>query len=112
MLQQPPPPIRILYYPAPRWALASLLGESIAPPPVISQTTGPISKTNTPFDSSAREYSKHGEKFDLDVTVDVAAQVKVRMFYFSDLVTSASTIFYINLVRMFAWADSRDQSLH
>ena len=33
--------------------------------PVISQTTGPISKIQTPFDSPVRELSKYGVKFDL-----------------------------------------------
>ena len=60
--------------------------------PVICQTTGPISKIQTPFDSPVRELSKHGVKFDLDVTDNVKGQVKVRMFDFSGLVTSASTI--------------------
>ena len=62
------------------------------PPPVISQTTGPISKIQTPFDSPVSELSKHGVKFHLDVTDDVTGQVKVRMFDFSGLVTSTSTI--------------------
>ena len=35
------------------------------------------------FDSPVRELSKHGVKFDLDVTDDVTDQVKVRMFDFS-----------------------------
>ena len=39
-------------------------GGASPPPPVISQTTAPISKIQTPFDSSAREISKHGLKFD------------------------------------------------
>ena len=59
---------------------------------VISQTTGPISKIQQTFDSSVRELSKHGVKFYLEVTDDVTGQVKVRMFQFSGLVTSASTI--------------------
>ena len=62
------------------------------PPTVISQTTEPISKIQTPFDSPVCELSKHGVKFDLDATDDVTGQVKVRMFDFSGLVTSASTI--------------------
>ena len=61
-------------------------------PPVISQTTGPISKIQTHFDIPVRELSKHGVKFDLDVTDDVTDQVKIRMFDFSGLVTSASQI--------------------
>ena len=52
-------------------------GESIGPV-VTSQTTGPIPKIQTPFDSRVRELSKHGVKFDLEV-IDVTGQVKVRM---------------------------------
>ena len=52
---------------------------------MISQTTGPISKTQAPFDSPVRELSKHGAKFDLEVTNDVTGQVKVRMFDFFGL---------------------------
>ena len=63
---------------------------------MISQTTGLVSKIQTPFDSSERELSKHGVKFDLDVTGDVTGQVKVRMFDFSVLVTLASTILMSN----------------
>ena len=40
----------------------------IAPPPVIFQTTGPISKVQTPFDSPVHALSKQGVKFDLEVT--------------------------------------------
>ena len=65
-------------------------------PPVISQTTGPISKIQTPFDSPVRELSTHGVKFDLEVTDNVTGQVKLRMFDFSGLVTSASTISMLN----------------
>ena len=67
-------------------------GGRIIPPPVISQTTGPIPKIQTLFDSPVRELSKHGVKFDLEVTDDVTGQIKVRMFNFSGLVTSASAI--------------------
>ena len=62
------------------------------PPPEISQTTGPISKFQTPFDSPVRELPVKGQKFDLEVTDDVTGQVKVRIFDFSGLVTSASKI--------------------
>ena len=62
------------------------------PPPEISQTTGPISKFQTPFDSPVRELPVQGQKFDPEVTDDVTGQVKVRIFDFSDLVTSASKI--------------------
>ena len=71
------------------WALAShtFCCGAVSPPPppslVISQTTGPISKIQTPFDSPVRELSKRDVKFDLDVTDDVTGQVKVRMFDFS-----------------------------
>ena len=58
----------------------------------ISQTTGPISKFQTPFDSPVREIPVQGQKFDLEVTDDVTGQVKVRIFDFSGLVTSASKI--------------------
>ena len=59
---------------------------------MISQTTGPIPKIQTFFDSSLRELFKHGLKFDLEVTDDVTCQVKVKMFDFSGLETSASII--------------------
>ena len=61
-------------------------------PPVISQTTGPISKIQITFDSPVRELSKQGVKFDLDVTDDVTGQVNVGMFDISGLVTSSSKI--------------------
>ena len=48
------------------------------PPPEISQTTGPISKFQTPFDSPVRELPVQGQKFDPEVTDDVTGQVKVR----------------------------------
>ena len=35
---------------------------------------------------------QYGVKFDLEVTAEVTSQVKVRMFDFSGLVTSASKI--------------------
>ena len=59
------------------------------PPP---STTGPISKFQTPFDSPVRELPVQGRKFDLEVTDDVTGQVKVRIFDFSGLVTSAGKI--------------------
>ena len=61
-------------------------------PPEISQTTGPISKFQTPFGSPVRELPGQGQKFDPEVTDDVTGQVKVRIFDFSGLVTSASKI--------------------
>ena len=60
--------------------------------PEISQTTGPISKFQTAFDSPVRELLVQGKKFDPEVTDDVTGQVKVRIFDFSGLVTSASKI--------------------
>ena len=62
------------------------------PPPEISQTTGPISKFQTPFDSPVRELPVEGQTFDPEVTDDVTGQVKIRIFDFSGLVTSASKI--------------------
>ena len=59
-------------------------------PPEISQTTGPISKFQTPFDSPVRELPVQGQTFDTEVTDDVTDKVKLRIFDFSDLVTSAS----------------------
>ena len=67
-------------------------GGAKGPRPEISQTTGPISKFQTPFDSPVRELPVQGQKFDPEVTDDVTGQVKVKIFYFSDLVTSASKI--------------------
>ena len=49
-------------------------------PPEISQTTGPICKFQTPFDSPVRELPVQGKKFDPEVTDDVTGQVKVRIF--------------------------------
>ena len=59
---------------------------------MISQNTGPISKIQMLFDSPVRELSKHGATFDLEVSDKVTGQVKVGMFDFSGLVTSASKI--------------------
>ena len=67
-------------------------GGGKGPPPEISQTTGPISKFQTSCDSPVRELPVQGEKFDPEVTDDVTGQVKVRIFDFSGLVTSASKI--------------------
>ena len=58
----------------------------------ISQTTGPIYKFQTPFDSPVRELPVQRQKFDPEVTDDVTGQVKVRIFDFLGLVTSASKI--------------------
>ena len=67
-------------------------GGGQSPPPEISQTTGPISKFQTSFDSAVRELPVQGQKFDPEVTDDVTGQIKVRIFDFSGLVTSASKI--------------------
>ena len=59
------------------------------PPPLISETTGPILKIQSAFESPGKTVD--GKKFnDLGVTSDVTGQVKVEMFDFSGLVTSAS----------------------
>ena len=81
------------------------VGGRIGPPSVISQTTGPIFKIQTPFDSPVHELSKHGVKFDLEVTDDITGQVKVRMLDFSGFVTSASTTSMLsaNKVNESAW---------
>ena len=85
-----------LYYPSPRWGLVSNTscwgGGPKGPPPEISQTTGPISKFQTPFDSPVRELPLQGQIFDPEVTDDVTGQVKVRIFDFSGLAASASKI--------------------
>ena len=83
--------------PSPRWGLVSNTscwggGAKSPPPPEISQTTGPISKFQTPFDSPVRELPVQGKKFDPEVTDDVTGQVKVRIFDFSSLATLASKI--------------------
>ena len=86
------------HYPSPRWGLVSNTscwgggGGKGPPPPEISQTTGPISKFQTQFDSPVRELPVQGQKCDPEVTDDVTGQVKVRIFDFSGLVTSASKI--------------------
>ena len=63
---------------------------TIPPPPKISQTTGPISKFQTPFDSPVRELPVQCQKFHSEVTDDVTGQVKVKKIDFSGLVTPAS----------------------
>ena len=74
-------------------------------PPEISQNTGPISKFQTPFYSPVRELPVQSQKFDLEVTDDVTGQVKVRIFDFSGLVTSASKISMLsaNKANELAW---------
>ena len=44
--------------------------------PEISQTTGPISKFQTPFDSPVREQPVQGQKFNPEVTDDVTGQIQ------------------------------------
>ena len=78
--------------PAGVWLVTRPAGGAQRAPPEISQTTGPISKFQTPFDSPVRELPVQGQKFDPEVTDDVTGQVKVRIFDFSGLVTSASKI--------------------
>ena len=80
--------------PAGVWLVTRPAGGGGGPkgPPEISQTTGPISKFQTPFDSPVRKLPVQGQIFDPEVTDDVTGQVKVRIFDFSGLVTSASKI--------------------
>ena len=59
---------------------------------MISRTTGPISKIQTPFDRPLRELSEQGVNFDLEVTDDVTSQVKVEIFDCSGLMRLASKI--------------------
>ena len=77
--------------PAEVWLVTRPAGGPKAPRK-ISQTTGPISKFQTPFDSPVRELPVQGQKFDPESTDDVTGQVKVRIFDFSGLVKSASKI--------------------
>ena len=72
-----------------------LLGAGVSFP-VISQTTGPISKIQTPFDSPVREISKQCAKFDLKVTDDVTSQVKFEKFDFVDFMILASKILILD----------------
>ena len=89
----PPSGARVNPRPAGVWLVTRPAGGGgQRPPPEISQTTGPISKFQTPFDSPVRELPVQGQTFDPEVTDDVTGQVKVRIFDFSGLVTSASKI--------------------
>ena len=70
------------FKPSPRWGLdsnTSCWGGAKAPPE-ISQTTGPISKFQTPFDSPVHELPVQGQKFDPEVTDDVTGQVQSQSF--------------------------------
>ena len=60
-----PPPSHLNPRPAGVWLVTRPAGEgaqSPPPPPEISQTTGPISKFQTPFDSPVRELPVQGEQ--------------------------------------------------
>ena len=83
-----PRPAGVWIVTRPRWGG----GGQRPPPPEISQTTGPIFKFQTPFDSPVRDLPVEGQKFDPEVTDDVTGQVKVRILDFLGLVTSASKI--------------------
>ena len=86
-------PLNVNPRPAGVWLVTRPAGGGGAKgPPEFSQTTGPISKFQTPFDSPVRELPVQGQTFDPEVTDDVTGQVKVRIFHFSGLVTSASKI--------------------
>ena len=61
---------------------SSLTGRGPKGPPEISQTTGPISKFQRPFDSSVRELPVQGKKLDPEVTDDVTGQVKTEFSIF------------------------------
>ena len=67
-------------------------GGAKGPTPEIYQTTGPISKFQTAFNSSVRDLPEQGKTNYPENTDDVTGQFKVRIFDFSGLVTSASKI--------------------
>ena len=87
------------------WRVTHSVGGGGGRIPVISQTTGPISKIQMTFDSPVRELSQHGVKFDLEITDDVTGRVKVGRFDISGLMTSASKIstFSANKANESAW---------
>ena len=95
--------------PAGVWLVTRPAGGGGGKGPETSQTTGPISKFQTPFDSPVRELPVHDQTFDPEVTDDVTGQVKVRIFYFSGLVTSASKISMLsaNKAKESAWIVSQ-----
>ena len=74
------------------WQYVLIGGGGYGPPPEIPQTTGTISKFQTPFDSPGRELSEQCKTFDFEVTDDVTGQVKVNIFVFSGLMSLASKI--------------------
>ena len=82
--------------PAGVWFITCPAGGGGKAPSEISQTTGPISKFQTPFDNPVRELPVQDKKFDPEVTDDVTGQVKVRVLDFSGLVTSASKILILS----------------
>ena len=66
--------IKIIFNPRPTgvWLVTRPAGGGgQRPPPEISQTTGPISKFQTPFDSPLRELPLQGQTFYPEVTDDV-----------------------------------------
>ena len=67
-------------------------GGAISSPPLISESTGPIKKIQAEFESPGKNAEGKTNCIDLGVTNDVTGQVKVKMFDFSGLVTSASKI--------------------
>ena len=70
----------IILRPAGVWLVTSPAGGGGKEPPTeISQTTGPISKLQTPFDSPVCELTVQGQKFDLEVTDDVIGHTGVEM---------------------------------
>ena len=101
----------LLYKPAPRWALAShtFCWEGGVLPPCELPNYWTDFQNLKSFDSFVCKISKHRVKFDLEVTDDVTGQVKVRMFDFSGLVTSASTISMLsaNKANKLAWIVSQ-----
>ena len=76
------------FYNAPHWGG----GYFEPPPPLISETTGPILKIQAAFESPEKNCRRKTNFIDLGVTSDVTGQVKVKMFDISGLVTSASKI--------------------
>ena len=82
-----PRPTGIFFYNALHWG-----GGLFRAPPLISESTGPIVKIQAAFESPGKNRRRKTNFIDLGVTNDVTGQVKVKMFDFSGLVTSASKI--------------------
>ena len=74
------------------WRVTHSVGVGVSPPPPRDLPNYWTDFQNSNVIRYMRELSEHGVKFDLEVTDDVTGQVKVKMFDFSGLVTSASTI--------------------